>query len=63
MSRESGDLVSETLGLDHGDVVNDALIYMEVVGQPTQTRPFVSTFSTASGSPSPPALALITYFP
>ena len=39
MSRETGDLVSETLSLDHGDVVNDALIYMEVVGQPKSDTP------------------------
>ena len=36
MGREAGDLVSESLGLDLTDVIDDSLIYMEVVGQPTQ---------------------------
>ena len=36
VGREAGDLVSESLGLDRTDVINDSLIYMEVVGQPTQ---------------------------
>ena len=34
VGREAGDLVSESLGLDRTDVINDSLIYMEVVGQP-----------------------------
>merc|ERR1711953_1065902 len=33
VGREAGDLVSESLGLDRTDVINDSLIYMEVVGQ------------------------------
>ena len=36
MGREAGDLVSESLGLDLTNVIDDSLIYMEVVGQPTQ---------------------------
>ena len=36
VGREAGDLVSESLGLDRTDVINDSLIYMEVVGQPRQ---------------------------
>ena len=36
MGREAGDLVSKSLCLDLTDVVDDSLIYMEVVGQPTQ---------------------------
>ena len=45
VGREAGDLVSESLGLDRTDVINDSLIYMEVVGQPgqdTKTRSFRS---------------------
>ena len=44
VGREAGDLVSESLGLDRTDVINDSLIYMEVVGQPAnrQTRPVSS---------------------
>ena len=34
MGREAGDLVSKSLCLDLADVVDDSLIYMEVVGQP-----------------------------
>ena len=33
MGGEAGDLVAETLGLDDSNVVDDSLIYMEVVGQ------------------------------
>ncbi len=36
VSGEAGDLVSKSLCLDDTDVVDDSLIYMEVVGQPTQ---------------------------
>ena len=36
MGREAGDLVSQSLRLDLTDVIDDSLIYMEVVGQPTQ---------------------------
>lgn len=32
----AGNLVSQSLGLDDGDVVNDSLIYMEVVREPTK---------------------------
>ena len=32
---EAGNLVSKSLGLDDRNVVDDSLIYMEVVGQPT----------------------------
>jgi len=32
---ESSDLVSQSLGLDHGHIVDDALVYMEVVCKPT----------------------------
>jgi hypothetical protein len=35
---EASDLVSKSLCLDHGDVVDDSLIYMEVVGQPTPDK-------------------------
>lgn len=34
MGGEAGNLVSKSLGLDHCNVVDDSLIYMEVVGQP-----------------------------
>ena len=37
VSGESGNLVSKSLGLDHCNVVDDSLIYMEVVGQPTKS--------------------------
>ena len=37
MSREAGNLVSKSLCLDLADVIDDSLIYMEVVGQPTQS--------------------------
>merc|ERR1712083_980544 len=33
MGGEAGNLVSKSLGLDHCNVVDDSLIYMEVVGQ------------------------------
>jgi hypothetical protein len=36
VSGETSDLVSESLGLDHCNVVDNSLIYMEVVGQPTK---------------------------
>ena len=36
MGREAGDLVSQSLRLDLTDVIDDSLIYIEVVGQPTQ---------------------------
>lgn len=32
---ETGDLVSKSLGLDNCNVVDDSLVDMEVVGQPT----------------------------
>jgi hypothetical protein len=32
----TSDLVSELLGLDHSNVVDNSLIYMEVGGQPTK---------------------------
>lgn len=40
VSREAGNLVSKSLCLDLADVIDDSLIYMEVVGQPAhaQTR-------------------------
>ena len=31
---EASDLVSQSLGLDHGHIVDDALVYMEVVCKP-----------------------------
>ena len=31
---ETGDLVAETLGLNNGDVVNDSLVGVEIVGEP-----------------------------
>ena len=34
MGRETGNLVSKSLCLDLADVIDDSLIYMEVVGQP-----------------------------
>jgi len=34
MGREAGDLVSESLCLDGGDIIDDSLVHMEVVGQP-----------------------------
>ena len=52
VGREAGDLVSESLGLDRADIVNDSLIYMEVVGQPRQdikTRSFRSAHGTTRG--------------
>lgn len=36
VGRESSDLVSQSLGLDHRHIVNDALIYMEVVCKPVK---------------------------
>lgn len=51
VSREAGDLVSESLGLDLTDIVDNSLIYMEVVGQPithTKTRSFSSANKTIS---------------
>ena len=36
MGGETGNLVSKSLCLDLSDVVDDSLIYMEVVGQPIQ---------------------------
>ena len=44
VGREAGDLVSKSLCLDLADVIDDSLIYMEVVGQPgnRQTRPVSS---------------------
>ena len=36
MSGETSDLVSKSLGLDLTDVIDDSLVYMEVVGQPVQ---------------------------
>jgi hypothetical protein len=36
MGGETGNLVSKSLCLDLSDVVDDSLIYMEVVGQPRQ---------------------------
>ena len=41
---ETGDLVSESLGLDLRDVIDDSLVHMEVVGQPKNT-PDVSHYS------------------
>lgn len=38
MGREAGDLVSESLCLDGGDIIDDSLVHMEVVGQPRQNR-------------------------
>ena len=35
MGRETGNLVSKSLCLDLADVIDDSLIYMEVVSQPT----------------------------
>ncbi len=34
----TGNLVSEFLGLDDCNVVDDSLVYMEVSGEPTQQR-------------------------
>ena len=45
MSGEASNLVSKSLCLNDGNIVNDSLIYMEVVGQPgqdTKTRSFRS---------------------
>jgi hypothetical protein len=43
VGREAGNLVSKSLCLDLADVIDDSLIYMEVVGQPAkQTRPLSS---------------------
>lgn len=36
MSGETSDLVSESLGLDLGDVINDSLVHVEIVGQSMQ---------------------------
>ena len=38
MSSEAGNLVSKSLCLDDGNIINDSLIYMEVVGQPIQSK-------------------------
>lgn len=38
VSGETSDLVSESLSLDHCNVVDNSLIYMEVVGQPTKRK-------------------------
>ena len=67
VSREAGDLVSESLGLDLTDVVNDSLIYMEVVGQPrqdTKTRSFRSDHgATRSRDRLFGGDSAVTYFP
>lgn len=69
VSREAGDLVSESLGLDLTDVVNDSLIYMEVVGQPeqndTKTRSFSSAIVDIGGVliAMTAAYMVATYFP
>jgi hypothetical protein len=34
MGREASNLVPESLCLDRTDIIDDSLIYMEVVGQP-----------------------------
>ena len=38
MSGEASNLVSKSLCLNDGNIVNDSLIYMEVVGQPLQSK-------------------------
>ena len=38
MGGEAGNLVSKSLCLDLADVIDDSLIYMEVVGQPNATN-------------------------
>ena len=67
VSREAGDLVSESLGLDLTDVINDSLIYMEVVGQPrqdTKTRSFRSAHgATRSRDRLFGSDIAVTYFP
>ena len=35
---EASNLVSKSLGLDHCNVVDDSLIYMEIVGQPKHDK-------------------------
>ena len=66
VSREAGDLVSESLGLDLTDVINDSLIYMEVVGQPehdTKTRSFSSAHDNRSKDRLFGSFVAVTYFP
>jgi hypothetical protein len=60
----AGNLVSQSLGLDDGDVVNDSLIYMEVVREPTQHThgehmPALATETRRTGR----RLNAITYLP
>jgi hypothetical protein len=38
VSGETSNLVTETLGLDHGDVVDDSLVGVEVIGKPAIKR-------------------------
>ena len=69
MGGETGNLVSKSLCLDDGDIVNDSLIYMEVVGQPeqndTKTRSFSSAIVDIGGVLIAMTAAYIvaTYFP
>ena len=48
MGGETGNLVSKSLGLDDCNVVDDSLIYMEVVGQPKHTIEQVSEETRSS---------------
>ena len=58
MGREAGNLVSKSLCLDYGDVVDDSLVYMEVVRQPArqthQTRHLAQPASGKQGWTRPP---------
>ena len=42
---EASNLVAEALGLDNGDVVNDALVGVEVVGEPAIKHTTELTYS------------------
>ena len=53
MGGESSNLVSESLCLDGGHIVNDSLIYMEVVGQPAQDDTPVIVINSTKGRKVP----------
>ena len=42
MGGETGDLVSESLGLDLGDIIDDSLVDVEVLSEPIENALFIS---------------------
>jgi hypothetical protein len=53
VSGETSDLVTETLSLDHSNVVDDSLVGVEVVGEPAIDTTELARFVVTQG----------TYFP